>query len=524
MSFDHYNYLAALEKKRLHCVIIFMSVFCLIFDNIPRILQLTTISNGLSTKLTWYFLFTLMLLYLYKFKRDHIIAERDEFRTFYCYVSFLMITLLLSNVCGLISYPYYEELLSGPSKQIEKLPMVLSFLNSYGIPIDQKQLTMIWISVRSIKGVILGTLYTLGFSFILYRFFKKDVDFYYGLISKAVLASIIVLCLYSSVEILYLAGSGIAQHILTVINPMIHPIAVDHGWWPPLLWNGQLRSMFSEPSRMGNYLAFAMPFLWGKYLLSETRKTGLLLLILFYTFMIFLTKARTAVAMYWGILFLLFIGVLYIHEKQLIKKFLCICGVTIVALALSLAFINFGMHKGESKDKITISSYMEDNVASLGSSNKRSNGARYALIRANMVTGIEHPIIGVGNVLGSAYTVHNFNESDLANREVRMWVTNYSKQGPLRYGLDAMNEYVSRFAANGIIGLIAFVFPFLFAVFKLIQKLRATTGNVQLKILLTLISLIGSAVAGCNGSLTILYSYWIILAYAYSILYGTKLR
>lgn len=524
MNLNHYNHPAECRYVKLRLVLIFMSVFCLIFDNIPRILQFTTISSGLSTKLTWYFLFILMLVYLYKFNRNEIIVERDEFKTFGSYVSLLMITFLISNIYGLISYPYYEELLSGPVKQIEKLPSVLLFLNSYGIPIDQKHLTMIWISVRSIKGVVLGTLYTFGFSFILYRFFKKDVNFYYGLISKAVLASIIVLCLYSIIEILYLARAEVAKYILTIINPMIHPIAVDHGWWPPLLWQGQLRSMFSEPSRMGNYLAFAMPFLWGKYLLSEKRQTGILLLILFYTFMIFLTKARTAVAMYWGILFLLFIGILYMHEKQMMKKFLCICGITVVALVLSVVFINFGMNKGGANEKVTISSYMEDNVGSLGSSNKRSNGARYALIRANMVTGIEHPIIGVGDVLGSAYTVHNFNELDLANREVRMWVINYSEQGPLRYGLGAMNEYVSRFAANGIIGLIVFIFPFLFATFKLIQRLRVTTGNAQLKILITLISLIGSTIAGCNGSLTLLYAYWIILAYAYSILYGTKLR
>ena len=317
-----------------------------------------------------------------------------------------------------------------------------------------------------------------------------------------------------------MAGSDSATYFLTVINPMIHPIAVDHGWWPPLLWKGQLRSLFSEPSRMGNYLAFAMPFLWGKYLLSTKRPIGILILITFYTFMIFLTKARTAVAMYWGILFLLFLGIFYLHEKNLIKKFLCICGISLFSLALSIGFINMSMQKGADIQKVTLSSYMEDNVGSLGSSTKRSNGARYALIHANIVTGLEHPILGVGNVLESSYTVHNFNDRDLADSEVHMWVTHYDEQGPLRYGLDAMNEYVSKFAQNGLLGLLVYVFPFIYVFIRLLKILRVTRDKTQIKVLITMISLTGSAVAGGNGSLTLLYAYWIILAFSYAVVYS----
>lgn len=423
---------------------------------------------------------------------------------------------------GLINYPYYEELLSGPSSQIEKLPSVLSFLNSHGIFIDHKSLTILWISARAIKGSILDILYTFGFSFILYQFFKKDANFYYRLITRAVLSAIILLFLYSIIEISYLAGIDVAKVILTRINPLIHPIAVDHGWWPPLLWKGQLRSMFSEPSRMGNYLAFALPFIWGKFLLSSKKQIGLCFLITFYTIMIFLTKARTAVAVYWGILFLLFLGVLYIHNKAVIRKFICICGISLLSLALSIGFINLTTQQEKNGTQTTVSSYMEDNIESLKCANKRSNGARYALIRANFATGIEHPFFGVGNVLNSAYTVHNFNEADLANHEVQMWVKNYSKQGPLKYSLSAMNEYVSRFAQNGILGLMVYIIPFMYVFIKLLNFLRATQGETQIRILITMLSLIGSAVAGCNGSLTLLYAYWIILAFSYAVIYNVN--
>ena len=42
------------------------SIICLIFDNLPKILQLNTISSGLANRFTWYPLFLLFLLN-YKF-------------------------------------------------------------------------------------------------------------------------------------------------------------------------------------------------------------------------------------------------------------------------------------------------------------------------------------------------------------------------------------------------------------------------------------------------------------------------
>lgn len=495
------------------------TIFCLIFDNIPKFLQLNTISSGFAGKSSWYFLFILMIIWLYQRYLGNFCIEKREGQ-YIRYIFLLVVVMISSNILGLINYPYYNELLSGPSSQIGKLPFVLSSLNNNGIPIDEKHLTMVWIGVRAMKGAFFYIIYTFGFSFILYYFFKKDWNHYFNLITKIVIVSVTLLCIYSVFELFYLAGFDFAKNILSIINPMLHSIAVDHGWWPPLLWNGQLRSMFSEPSRMGNYLAFAMPFLWGKFLLSGQKSVRLILLITFYTFMIFMTRARTAVSMYWGILFLLFLGVVIIHRKELVKKFLYLCIITTLSLGLSIAFINAAMRNANMDQEMTIASYMEDNMGSLGSATKRSNGARYALIRANIRTGLEHPVLGVGNVLGSAYTVHNFNDADLSNHEVHMWVTNYNKEGGLRYGLGAMNEYVSRFADNGTIGLIVFTFPFVYVLLRLLKYFRTSVKEEQLKVMIVSISLIGSAVAGCNGSLTLLYAYWVILALSFAVVDG----
>ena len=180
------------------------AVFCLIFDNIPKILQLSTISGGFSCKFSWYFLVILMILWIYQIYRGNFIIEKED-SLFIKYISCLMFIVLLSNILGLVNYPYYNELLLGPSSQIEKLPSVLALLNSHGIHIDEKQLTMVWLGIRSIKGAILSTIYTFGFSFILYQFFKRDWSYYFDLITKVVIASIILLCIYSIIELFYLA-------------------------------------------------------------------------------------------------------------------------------------------------------------------------------------------------------------------------------------------------------------------------------------------------------------------------------
>lgn len=169
--------------------------------------------------------------------------------------------------------------------------------------------------------------------------------------------------------------------------------------------------------------------------------------------------------------------------------------------------------------EVTVESYLSDNVGSLTKGNARSNGARYALIRSNFQTGIEHPVFGVGNQLMSSYTVHNFNKYDLQNKEVQLWVRSFKERGVLRYGLDAMNEYISKFAQYGIVGLLTFLFPLFFILIQLFHKLKHTNGDEWLDALAVTLSLIGSAVAGCNGSLTLLYTYWVILAYAYANIY-----
>lgn len=497
-------------------ILIVVTIVSLIFDNIPKILQLNTISSGFANKLTWYPLSLLVLFKLveiYKNKLNFKVQDKYQLRL----LGILLGVLLISNIQGLLIYPYYSELLNGPLSQIEKLPRVLLFFQQHNIAVSARSFLMSWIGIRAIKRTAFYVIYTFGFSFLLYSIIKEKYPIYLKLLYKCITATICIILAYSCIELFYLAGNPIAQNILITINPILHPIAVDHGWWPPLLWKGQLRSVFSEPSRMGNYAAFVLPFLWMKILKSKKILMSTIALLSFYTFLIFMTKARTSVAIYWGLLILFFVILILFTQKKYLKQMAGIFAVSAFSLLLSIGFIKVFMV--QQREAVTVESYLSDNVGSLTKSNARSNGARYALIRSNFKTGMEHPVFGVGDQLTSSYTVHNFNENDLQNKEVQLWVRNFKEQGVLRYSLDAMNEYISKFAQYGIVGLLTFLFPLFFILLQLFRKIKHTNGEEQLDTLAVTLSLIGSAVAGCNGSLTLLYTYWVILAYAYANVY-----
>lgn len=503
--------------------VFFLGCVALILDNIPKTIQLSFFSSGFSNKGSWYFFAAFLLLCIYQKVKGNIKFSSVE-KIFSEYIVLLMIATMISNVLGIIQYPYYDIILSGPKGQIEKLPIVMDFLVGHNIDISYQSLLAFWISIRAVKGVLLNILFTFGISFSIYWFIKKKVDSYYSVLEKAVFISLIIVSVYSLIETAYLAGNSVATSILSGINPLLHPVAVDHNWWPPLLWKGQLRSVFSEPSRMGNYAAFALPFLWSRFMVdSKSLSWKIVLLNLLFTFFIFLTKARTPIAIYWGMLIVFSLSMLAFRKREFFKGLGIIICITVVSFSASIGFINYLMVTSDSTNaekKITAREFMSDNVGSLASSSKRSNGARYALIRSNLKTGLEHPIWGVGDVLLSAYTVNNFNEADLNNQEVSMWVEDFKEQGALKYSLDGMNEYVSRFAEYGLVGLLLFLVPGIYALIALLRKIKKTQGDEQRRVYTIWLALLGTLIAGCNGSLNLLYTYWVVLAFAYAILFG----
>ena len=316
--------------------LIFLS---LVFNEIPRNLQMNFLGGPVQSKLIFYPLFIGFIYTIYcQYKYKDVLVNFDKFIKFI--LVYLAIT-FISLIIGLYNYPYYDLIINGPVTQIEKLPKLMAILDSFGINIDQKVLIAFWMIARAIKGLLFEIIYTFGGAYMIYCWYHNNWKTAFDVMLKAVLVSLIFIFSYSVIEIYYLAGNQYAKEILEIMIPYIHTVKPDGFWWPPLLWPGQLRSLFAEPSYYGIYFAFAMPVLWYLSFISEklTYKVSIYFCLIFFTFCLFLTQARTAVALFAGEFIIFCVVILYLRQKNLLKKFANIVICMFLAFMCSNYFI-----------------------------------------------------------------------------------------------------------------------------------------------------------------------------------------
>lgn len=504
-------------NEKIRNILLWMVCFTLIFNNVPRMVQMNFWGGLMGNKLVFYplivgFIYTLHCHYKYK----NVLIYFDKFLKFCgAYIGVTMLSLLI----GLYTYPYYDLVFSGPAGQIEKLPYTLTFFASYGIIVDQKFVLGAWIIARQVKSVFLETFWCFGGSYMIFCWYYNEWQKAVRIIINGVLAGLFVVFSYSTIEIFYLASNETAKSLLATITAYFHPIKTHQGWWPPLLWKGQLRSVFSEPSHVGNYIAISIPVLWCCYLRQSSKK--LLAVSAGLIFFVFLTQARTAYAMLLGMIGLFLLLLLAIKRKDLLKRFLIICFAGVIAFGGAVQFIG----RMDKTSNVTANNVIENNLTSLTSSNQRSNGARYALLKSNLRIAADHPLLGIGSGLASAYIADYYTYDEKKNGEVSLWIKNQKERGIFAIGYsmgNAMNEYVTRLAQTGILGLSIFLLPFIWITVKLFGLYKRSKNDKQIDILLILFSLLSSLVSGCNGSVTVIYGTWILLGIAFAAVYSEK--
>ena len=297
----------------------FLICFSLVFNNIPKPIQMNFIGAILSSKLVFYpFIIGLVYTLYSEYKYKNVFVN---FKLFSKFLLIYLVITFLSLIIGLYTYPYYDLIINSPTLQIEKLPKVISILNNLGMYPDEKLLIIFWTIARTLKTTFLEIIYTFFGAYMIYCWYHNNGEEGFKILIKAVLSSLVVVFFYSVIELFYLGGNTTAKNILEIITPYFHTIKLDGNWWPPLLWKGQLRSIFAEPSYYGIYFSFAMPLLWYVALKSKgfINKILIYLAITFFSFGVFLTQARTAVALLMGeILILSFVAIyIYIYAKNL---------------------------------------------------------------------------------------------------------------------------------------------------------------------------------------------------------------
>ena len=100
-----------------------------------------------------------------------------------------------------------------------------------------------------------------------------------------------------------------------------------------------------------------------------------------------------------------------------------------------------------------------------------------------------------------------------------MWMDTVKSKGILSKNINAMNDYLTRLMEQGIIGSIIFIMPFIIALYRLFCNRRNLNEGDQIKLSVTLLTLLGCLISNINGSSTVVYCTWVSLAIAYAFTY-----
>ncbi|WP_418475309.1 O-antigen ligase family protein [Dialister hominis] len=186
----------------------------------------------------------------------------------------------------------------------------------------------------NIGGLIKGLLLPfVGMYVVLFSLYGRNSRRGVEWVSKAVVTMACLMGLYSIFEIYWLwTGNLFCQNLLMTINRHLYDPGIMSGWWPPILWEGQLRSYLTEPSFFGIIGSFMVPFLWYR-IFQENRKIEYLLL-LYFVLMIFMTKSRTAIVIYLGEVFCLLLFSIILRYKQWWKACLAVVLGTILSFGI----------------------------------------------------------------------------------------------------------------------------------------------------------------------------------------------
>ena len=477
------------------------------------------------------------------------------------YLGILSLILALSVISGVLSYPYYEQLLSSIEYLPARLIHVMEIFHSENI---SKAGVGLWLIFKGLKNVFFDVFWLFGGSFLIYLWYRNRPTRCFELLLKGIFCSLGIIFLYEFIELPYLMGNQMAARILTTINPYIHQIgqlnnsyigntnaAVQaYAWWPPLLWKHQVRSVFPEPSFFGMYCAFAVPWLW--FVWFQIKKGALLSLkglamawaMTYLYFLLFATQARTAIILFIGELFLLLTYGIYKKNKGDLTKIIAILLLATMAFSGSLIFIQIEKDRSmilnrtmdgsciEENDSESLfskagKSYISENITSAVGKDKRSNRARFSLMEAELKVWMDHPVLGVGKGLKAAYIPDKLPSDATKSSEVKMWLDRLHANGALKASFPDVSEYTSRLCEIGLLGCLLYYFPAVYLAYFFLLFLRRSRDNKQylrIQSLLSfyLISLAGILVGGISTSLNVNYCFGVLLGIGFILHHQVK--
>ena len=511
-----------------------LSFIFVIFPVIPMSLRIGFLGGEFSAKASFYTLF-ICLVYSVWLKR-HSLRQYHLYWKELLYIALLGFSIAVSLVHGLINFPYYD-LVPGTNYMNHKLEAIIQLI--FNESVSEYTLSIIHFCFRALKNSLTQLIFTFGFSYLIFYWYKNRSETILKIVSKGSLISASLVVIFGVIELFYFGKQQWALSLLTYIRPIVHAIEINNTWWPPLFWPElQFRSLFPEPSFLGIYAVITIPFIWSIIFTSKNKKlVGLSFIILLLLEMItLLANSRTA-TVFLIIDYILLVFALCIQFRN--KKF--IIHTVLVTLIGLLAFVGnivytsnvFYVQDASTKSINTtsttiknistqqvaneITSYGENNITSLSKKGGRSNNQRYGVMKADLNIFKENPLLGIGQGLRTPYVLNYLDEDTLNGAEVKMWIENIKNKGLINISIPMLGEYTSRLSETGIMSFVLFMAPILLLLFRLLKYIIQNSKDTF--VIFFTIAYIECLLTGIGTTLNELYYFWILLGFGYALVY-----
>ncbi len=496
----------------------------------------------------WPLLIGLLYTLYCQWKYGNVFYEWHKFKKF---IIIYIVILFISLTCGFIIYPYWDMFFYGQAVNNTKFAIALGLFNKIGINVEENTILLFWLVVKSVKNIILNTFYTFGGAYIIYCWYHNQTDKALQLLKNVTVGFLVVVASYGVVDMCYQNGQWWAQNFISVMWPILH--TNTETTYFPMFLDARNRSLFLEASYFAIYMAFAFPILWWKIAESDGMvRIGLTVLYLILACELYLGQSRTGTALLLIELFLLMLVGIYNKNRAFLSFIICLVTGAILSFGASIYFLqNYQVPAipgervplAERKDKIIqknlslseknevgIESYMNESLLSLFDAEgegKRagSNHVRLGVTRANIEIGLQHPLLGVGPGLDTAYLYEKFKDDQ--NREIKYrFIKPLEEKGLLNVGSPFMCEYSVQFMQTGFLGIFFFVFPMGYILVCFLRRLYRKMYNEKefYAILFITLADIGIFATGFGNTVNITYCYWLILGISYVVEYALRER
>ena len=495
------------------------------------------------------------LLLLFVVSLLHFLPQRKSYGKWPLWLKgYLLVLCVWPFICtlvGAVTFPYWDET---TNEFLRNTWLVQKISSVYPGILQNETLLHLKYTNSAMMGIFSSLVSVCGIFFSLYVMFHgKGSRYILDTMSRAAVVAALGLCAYSIIEIPWLlTGNAWCADALKWINVHLYDVQTTHGWWPPLLWKGQLRSFTREPSFFGIISTFIIPFLW--YRAAMLREKKMWLLLVFFGYMIFLTHARTAQVVFLGELALLVGFSLWGRYRSWGRSLAVVFGSVILAFCFYVSMpilLHAVMQKGQVTSQVVqkpsekaaqkstgkpaqkpttkpaqnpqgktaqkstgkavsqaVQSYVKKDVASVVGLSSRSNAARIGNTVAVFTIGLKNPFFGVGMGFTSPYIADNFPAFAKNNKEVKRWVSMQRKEGFLDSSIPIFNMFGAVMCRYGIPGLLLFLMPLGMEAFYFLRNRRSLLQSGGMVCVLTAL---GGQVA-CLLSNTMFYTYPLILA------------